>query len=108
MEPEPKRYAPPAAPVGDIAPQSPGRLPDWAAVLAGSAVDTGLTMFVAYWVALILSSEITDDEDFQDALLSVFDFGLTYAGRLFAFWMTLHICRSRSLRVVASVAALAL
>jgi hypothetical protein len=103
---EPRRYEPPSAPVADVSPEGPGPLPNWAAVVAGLAVDLFLTMLVVWELALNFASVITDDEELADVLSEILDLGFTYGAELFAFWMTLHMCRSRSFRVVSIVAAL--
>ena len=103
---KPRRYQPPSAPVADVSPEGPGALPNWAAVVVGLAVDVFLGMFVVWELALFFSVAITDDEDLRDVVSEILDLGFTYGAELFAFWMTLHMCRTRSFRVVSIVAAL--
>jgi len=102
----PRRYEPPSAPVEDVLPEAPGPIPNWAAVAVGVAVYMFLTMVVAWELAVLLARGVTDDEELADALAEIVDLGLTYGGELFAFWMTLHLCRSRSFVVVSIAAAL--
>ena len=103
---KPRRYQPPGAPVADVAPEGPGPIPDWAAVAVGLAVDVFLCMFVVWELALEFASAFTDDEELADVLSEILDLGLNYGAEVFAFWMTLHMSRSRSFRAVSIVAAL--
>ena len=99
-------YAPPGARVADVLPQAPGPIPDWAAVLVGTAISSFLPMEVVWEVAIFSASVFTEDDELGETSALVVDLGLTYGAELFAFWMTLHLCRSRSLKVVGLTAAL--
>ena len=102
----PRRYEPPSARVGDVSPESPGPVPDWAAVVAGLSVDLFLTHYVVWEFAEGFAYEFTDDEELAGTLSEILDLGFTYGVEVFAFWMTLRMCRSRSFRVVGILAAL--
>jgi len=103
---QPRHYQPPRAPVGDVLPESPGPIPDWAAIAVGIAVYWFLTMVVAWEVATSIAEGISGEAELAETLSEILDLGLTYGGELIALWMTLHLCRSRSFAVVSIAAML--
>jgi len=99
-------YAPPAAPVRDLQPEDLGPVPDWAAVLIGLVTNKFLAMVVADELSSFLAAIVTEDEALEVTFALTSDLGLTYCAELFAFWMALRICRSRSFWVVIVLAAI--
>jgi hypothetical protein len=103
---EPRGYAPPRARVGDVLPEAPGPLPDWVAVLLGVAVEYFLAVYVANGFATWIAEGVAG-EDEVDATFSLgLDLVFTCGAELCAFWMALHLCRSRSFWIPTLTAAL--
>ena len=103
---KPKGYAPPTAKVGDVLPEAPGPLPDWVAVLLGVAVEYFLAVYIANSFAIWIAEGVAGEEEVDSTVSLGLDLVFTYGAELFAFWMTLHICRSRSFWTAAITAAL--
>lgn len=110
MAADPSPYQPPSAPVGDVGPEGPGLVPDSIAVAIGLGVDKFLTMVVAEEIIFIVAEILGADLDGDDQLAPFLwlDAALSCGFELFAFWVTLWLCRSRRLRVPAATAVLSL
>jgi hypothetical protein len=103
----PTPYAPPKATVRDLPLDPRGPLPNWVAVLVGLITDKILTVLVADELSSSIAVAISSDVDAEHGLASlIIDLALTFGGELFAFWITLRLCRSRSFRVVSLVAVI--
>jgi hypothetical protein len=103
---KPTPYATPNAPVRDLSPETPGPIPDWIAVMVGLATNKFLGMIVADQISSLFALIVAPGEAAFETASLVIDLALTYSGELFSFWLTLQICRSRSLGAVGILAAL--
>ena len=65
-------------------------------MLLGVAVEYFLAVWVANGFATWIAEGLAGEEDVDTVFSLGLDLIFTYGAELFAFWMTLHLCRSRS------------
>ena len=75
-------------------------------MLLGVAVEYFLAIWVANGFATWIAEGLAGEEDADTTFSLGLDLVFTYGAELFAFWMTLHLCRSRSFWTATITAAL--